>query len=428
MLQGQKAKALFFFWIGVFGLLLFLSFNKHSKSGLFNYHAVLWADKAGYFVFLPAATYYQFDAKNFPDHIAKKTGDGFALDTASGKVISKYPVGNALMHAPFYAMACLLDYLQGTKQNLGFSKIQHHFVIISFCFYESLALLLLLIMLSRKYPKKRALLMLFFMLFSSNVLWYFTRDVGLSHGYSFFVFSALLFLLGRRKKINFWWLFALVFLAALAVALRPINALALALVLLGFGWSKILLAMAWAKKHFWRFFVLLSFALLPIFLQLVYYLYAYGSWLSYSYGNEGFSFLFSPKFLAVFFALGNGLFPYNSPLLFVVLGFAFFWKKQGKNQWPALALFILTSFIYAAWWSVGLGCGFGHRGFVEFMPVFLFPFASFFDALNRRKQYLFSFFWLFHAIILMKISYAYDGCWHGQSIWDLDAWWQLLLS
>lgn len=428
MFRGLKEKRNFLFWFFCFGLLLFLSFNKHAKSDRFNYHAVLWADKAGYFVFLPAASYYHFDARLFPANIAEKTGNGFALDRSSGKVMSKYPIGNALLHSPFYGLACLIDFWGGNKEALGFTKTQHRFLIISHCFFESLALLMLLVMLSKHYTSIRCFLLLFFMLFSSNVFWYFTRDVGLSHSSSFFVFTGLLFLLQKEQKSGVLWLFGLVFLSALALVLRPINLFALILLLLTYGIDRFSDLLDLLREKFWILLALLPLALFPLLLQCLYYQYAYGSWISYSYGNEGFPFLFNPQFLSLFFAFGNGLFPYNTPLLFVALSFPFYWKKHGKKHWPALALFFLTSYIYAAWWSVGLGCGFGHRGFVEFMPIFLFPFASFFDALGRNKQWIFSTLFFLHAVFLLKISYAYDGCWQGNNIWEWAEWWRLMVG
>ena len=50
--------------LGVFSFIvitLFLTFNKHSKSGYYNYHSEIWADKAGYYVYLPAVFKFNFN-------------------------------------------------------------------------------------------------------------------------------------------------------------------------------------------------------------------------------------------------------------------------------------------------------------------------------------------------------------------------------
>src|SRR5690554_5459863 len=91
-------------WMGVLAftaLVIFLSFNRHSKSGYFNYHSEIWADKAGYYVYLPAAFKFNFDSRQFPDSIQIKTGGGFELLQDQQKVVTKYPYGVALLQAPF---------------------------------------------------------------------------------------------------------------------------------------------------------------------------------------------------------------------------------------------------------------------------------------------------------------------------------------
>lgn len=89
-------------WTLFAGAMLFLAMNRHSRSGLFNYHSEIWGDKAGYYVYLPAALKYGFDPAAFPDSMDVKTGYGFRLDSAQGTVVTKYFYGTALMQLPFY--------------------------------------------------------------------------------------------------------------------------------------------------------------------------------------------------------------------------------------------------------------------------------------------------------------------------------------
>src|SRR5680860_135802 len=84
------------------GILLFLTFNRHSKSKDLDYHSEIWADKAGYYVYLPAAIKYKFNPVNFPDSIDVKTGNGFMLDYEHKKIRTKYTCGVALMQLPFF--------------------------------------------------------------------------------------------------------------------------------------------------------------------------------------------------------------------------------------------------------------------------------------------------------------------------------------
>jgi len=138
-------KAKYLYTIGVLcfiGFTLFLTFNRHSKSGYYNYHSEIWADKAGYYVYLPAALKFNFNPNNFPDSVDIKTGNGFILDQENDKVITKYTYGVALLQMPFFGLAELLAKPLNFKQN-GFSPIYHWSINISSVFYLFLGLFFL---------------------------------------------------------------------------------------------------------------------------------------------------------------------------------------------------------------------------------------------------------------------------------------------
>ena len=68
-------------FILLYGLLCLLSLNRHSQAKLNTYHAELWADKAGYNVYLPALFIYNFDSKQLPPKLEANTGNGFIVDS-----------------------------------------------------------------------------------------------------------------------------------------------------------------------------------------------------------------------------------------------------------------------------------------------------------------------------------------------------------
>ena len=107
------------------GVLIFLTFNRHSKSGYYNYHSELWADKAGYYVYLPASLKYNFKANDFPDSIDMKVGYGFKLDLEENKVLTKYTYGVAFLQSFFYLLADSLSTSVNQKAD-GFSPIFTH--------------------------------------------------------------------------------------------------------------------------------------------------------------------------------------------------------------------------------------------------------------------------------------------------------------
>lgn len=406
-------------FVGIFGLLLFLSLNRHSKHPQFTYHSTLFCDKAGYHVYLPLAFYYDFKASNFPEDIRERTGRGFKLDSANDHIITKYPIGVAVMHSPFFALGCLIDKMSGVQQDLGYTLVQHRMVNISSVFYATLGLYLLFCALRRRFDTRNAVLTLLLIVLCSNLYYYITRDVGLSHAYSFFAFSALVFLLeklnaNRLAKQLMW----LVFVAGIIIAIRPVNLVFLAMVVLIY-WDK--LKILSVNKPNVKAALTGLVLLLPIFVaQFAYYRYAFDATVSYSYKGEGFTFLTNPQVLRVWFAPENGLFLY-SPVFFLILyGIYKQYKLSRFNGSMYLGLFVVVTMVYATWWSPGLGCGYGHRGFIEHLPVFSLPLALVIGKAHwsRWSTKLISIFFIAFAIYAFYYQFTYDGCWHGDGAWD----------
>ena len=86
-------------------VLLFLTFNMHSKLKTNTYHGVIWADAAGYYAYLPMWFIYGNNSINWPDKIENNTGYGFTLDNNSNTIRNKYYSGVALLQAPFFLCA-----------------------------------------------------------------------------------------------------------------------------------------------------------------------------------------------------------------------------------------------------------------------------------------------------------------------------------
>ncbi|MDZ4757174.1 MAG: hypothetical protein SGJ10_03415 [Bacteroidota bacterium] len=58
--------------IVLYALLALLSLNRHSKAVLYSFTSEIWADRAGYFVYMPATFIYNWDADKLPNGITKK--------------------------------------------------------------------------------------------------------------------------------------------------------------------------------------------------------------------------------------------------------------------------------------------------------------------------------------------------------------------
>jgi len=416
-------------------LILFASLNLHSRAGRFNYHSEIFSDKAGYYIYLPAVIIYKLDIKSMPDSIEFKTGEGFVLDRyKANKFYTKYPTGVAVLQLPFFLSAHTFCKLTDSDIADGFTRPYHNSINFAAVFYLIFGLIFLFAFLSNYVATKSIVLTLFCFLVGTNLYYYAVQETGQSHIYSFFAMSAWLFYYKKSIKDNFSNYKNLLLLGAftgIILLIRPINIMffpfAIFLDVNSVQNIKNRLALIGFKK-------LLLVGLISILVfspQLLYYKYAFGSAVSNSYQNESFTNLLSPQLLRVWFAFENGLFTINPIHIFTIAAFVFMLLKRNGIGLISFLMFFCVSYVYASWWSPQLGCGLGHRGFVEYYSLFSLPFAFFINHILKKKHsisFLVFLFLLLCIIVNIKLTYTYDGCWYGNSPWDFREYLRLLFT
>lgn len=395
-------------WLLLLGLMIFLGFNRHSKSGIYNYHSTIWSDKAGYYIYLPAAFIYHFDATKLPDSITVKTGDGFYLD--NDKIISKYSSGVAILQAPFFLVAHALAN-PFNFQNDGFSIIYQRLVLISSIVYLWLAALLFYLLLRQHFSLLISSMCSLILISGAGALLYATREAGMSHVYSLFCFSSLIYLLSKNSANYLTRSIIMGIIIGLIVLIRPINIIFIIAAFSYFNYWKNLLNI--------RQIVLLSVSSFLVFIpQLMYWKYTYGSFIHYSYHGESFIYLTNPKLANVWFSAQSGLFTYY-PIYFLFI-WAIFSVKKTKN-WILISTFLVLSYLTASWWSPNFGCSFGARNFVEYSVLFIFPLANYLVKLSKTKLNIVLTICLIFCAYSVFLSYQGDGCWSGANAWDWSA-------
>jgi len=413
----------------LFPILLFLSFNKHSKDKQKSYHDVIWADAAGYYVYNPMWYIYGNDASAFPDSIDVKTGNGFYLDTISNKVKTKYTSGVAILQTPFFIASHLLAKPMGYENN-GFSKIYSFGLYISGVFYFFVSFLLLFSFLKKHFSEVISALSILLFFIGTN-LYYYTIDApGMSHIYSFFIFSVIIylspFLIANYQKKH---VFIFGIAALLAVLIRPTNALILSFPLF-YRQKEKNESLLKSLVYFWDFkkskilyLVVSTVFLLP---QLFYWKDTTGNLITYSYTNEGFDNWNNPKLIEVWFSSNNGLFTYSPLLLLSIFGSIIMFIKKERLGLYFIGLFLIISYIFASWWSWWFGCSFGGRSFVEYYSLLIIPFAYLINQCNTKisKSILFLII-IGCCYVNLSIEYYYDGCFYGET-WDYNAFMKLL--
>ncbi|MGB3949264.1 MAG: hypothetical protein WBM13_14850 [Bacteroidia bacterium] len=415
-------------------LCILLSLNKHSKDKANSYHGVIWADAAGYYVYQPIWFIYGNNASALPDSVSAHSGYGFQLDSVNNTIKTKYPSGVAILQSPFFLAAHFLAQPLGFEPN-GFSKIYSFALYVAGVFYCCLGLFLLSSFLLKQFNSIVALVCPFLFLLGTNLYYYSIDAPGMSHVYSFFLFSFIVYLTPKIvEKPSFKSYLLFTFTLVLILLTRPTNVIIASFPLFYAVNTKqelinrFKLLFSNPKIIFWS--VLLSIPLcIP---QLIYWHQTTGNLFIYSYGNESFSNWLNPKLIQVWFSAKNGLFVYTPLVLLSVVGMFFMIVKIPNKRWEGsafLALFLFISYLFASWWCWWFGCAFGARSFVEWYALLIIPFAYLIDYTVNYKlaRYVLFVFIALCCYLNMDMEYYYDGCFYGD-VWDFTAYLKLLNS
>ncbi len=417
------------FFTLLFFLCLFLTFNKHSKDKANSYHEVIWSDAAGYYVYNPIWFIYGNDAAAFPDSVITQTGNGFHF--TGNKVITKYPSGVAILQSPFFLVSHFLAEPLGFEAD-GFSRIYSMGLFIAGIFYCCLGLYLLSKFLSGRFSPFISIAAPLLFLAGTNLFYYSIDAPGMSHVYSFFLFSVIVYLtpaITSKGHLKHYLPFLICII--LAVLTRPTNIMIILFPLL-YAINKRSELVKRVKLFMNNKILILAALFLSLLItvpQLLYWYNTTGSFITYSYGDEGFSFLTAPKILEVWFSTNNGLFTYSPLLLLSIVGMVLMMLNKNREGYLYAGMFLIISYIFGSWWCWWFGCSFGARSFIEFYAILIIPFCYLMERSikNKASRILLVVAIAFCCYLNMDMEYYYDGCFYGGT-WDLTTYLKLLNS
>ncbi|MGD9978466.1 MAG: hypothetical protein AB7S54_11090 [Bacteroidales bacterium] len=382
----------------------------------------VFGDASGYFVYLPSAFIYHFNAnefrKKFETRINEKgemeeVGCGFKIQ--NNKIITKYFYGIALLQAPVYALIHLGYKLAGIDGD-GFNGLYEQATIISSIIYYILSLLLLFKLLKSKTNGVIALTSILFTVFGTNVIYYFAGNPGYAHAYLFFLFSAFLYSSNQFSKTESLKSSVPIYaIAGLIAVIRPIHLIFLLAFFVENNFRKCIKLLT--PKHLLIGVVAIVVIIFP---QLLYYKYLSGNWLYYSYGDETFTNILNPSLIKFYFSTNNGLFVYN-PIWLILLFSAFFllFTKYRRAAIISISLFLVNSYLCASWHNWNFGCGYGSRNFVEYAALFSLMYAYILQAIQLRwKIFTIIALSFFLTSINFIFMYNFDKCYFGKGDWD----------
>jgi hypothetical protein len=340
--------------------------------------APIRSDGFSYYVYLPSWFLYHDTtlAAVADDCCGGEFPDSTAIIRWPGtqRWVDAHPIGVAAMQTPFFAVAHALTRWTNLSPD-GFTLYYQHAAGLAGLFWAIAGLAVLGTVLRRHHSSPVAAFTIVTILFGTNLFHYATFDSSYSHAYSFFLFAAFLAIVERwnrdgvRRPVAARTAFLMGAAAGLIILVRHTNAL-------------LLVCFAPVLRRDARAFAIAAAALLFVVApQLALYYQATGRPLVSSYGELGFNFM-SPQIAGVLLSTQKGLFFWSPVLLLACAGFVMLAQspRSPAREFliPALAFLAVDTYVIASWWDWQFGGSFGHRGFVDALPLFAVGLAAFF--------------------------------------------------
>jgi hypothetical protein len=390
-----RSKPLSFFAVCI-GI-LFLSFSV-AKQARWNDYRVLAHDMYVYYNYLPATFIYADLNLGFigqvPPH---QKAEIWCMPNDNGNCVPKMTMGMSFMYAPFFAGAHILAHVLGFNTS-GYSSIYHLALALAALFYAALSLVLLRSFLLKFYSDIATASSLFALFLGSNLYFYIVDEGAMTHAYLFFLSILMLHSVHNwHQKPSIKSALSIGALLGLMALIRPTQIVFVLLWLL-YDIRSIRLQF-FTFIHNYKHTIVALFSFLSIWIpQLLFWKMQSGSWLYYSYSDEGF-FWGNPKVIDFLFSYRKGWLLYSPIMALSILGVYFLWKAKNPVIWPLMAIFPMFLYIAASWWCWWYGGSFGQRTMIDLYALLALPLTAFTDKIRNTKILAF----VFHFVLAFLI-------------------------
>ena len=362
------------------------------RKPIYFYTSQIWADKAGYYMYLPATFINDWDPAKFPDSIEQKIGLGFKAEVEDDYLFTKYPPGVAVLEAPIFLIGHALTKWFAPEKANGFTSHYQFTRILSVHLYLFLGLYciaLLCLRFGQNFYRIMAIILV--IVFGTNVWYIEIWQPCMSHLYSFSLIAMLLYAIHMPKKRHYWLLIGL--LLGMIGCVRIVNLVLIGLLSIGYHSVFVL-----EGRKLRAIFHVLGGVIVGLIPQIAHSLYLRNKGLV-AYEGEGFPYLLSPKLDAIFWSPTNGIIIYTPLLAAVILyvGYCFYKERKAKDL-MVLILFFAIAYLYGSWWYPTMGYCVGHRSFIDFLPIFFLPLIT--NTRLKIKKY---------AIVLIVMACLYTS-------------------
>jgi hypothetical protein len=328
-----------------------------------------------YYSYLPATFIHQDLSFNYSDKLPMQK-------LPNGNKNPKYTCGMAIMYAPFFLMGHKIAINQKNSLD-GYSEPYATMIHFGSIFYVMLGLFFLRKVLLLFYSENISALLLFISFFGTNLFFYTLREGEYTHGYLFFLVSVFLYLLIKWHAIpkQSTSIF-LGLVIGLITLIRPTDCLFFIIFLFYgvTGKETFKTRMQLFLTHKWKLLTMVLFGFLMLSPQLIFWKIHMGSFLFFSYNNEGF-FWGDPKIVEVLFSYRKGWLVYTPVMAFSIIGIFYMKHYVREIRFGLILFFILNLYVISCWWCWWYGGGFGMRALVETYPLMLLPLGAFLQKL-----------------------------------------------
>jgi len=393
--------ALLLCWLLVLGTGT-LYYPKWDKPGS---EATISWDVSGYYLYLPALFIYKdmkqcgFYEKILTNYQPTPDFQQAFRHEASGNYVFKYSSGQAFLMAPFFFAGHFVA-KKTLWLNDGYSFPYQLAISIGMLFYALLGVWLLRKVLIRFFSDNITAITLLTVVFATNYLNYAAIDGAMTHNTLFTIYAGLLLITIRFYEApSVQKALLLGSLCGLATLIRPTEIISALIPLL---WATGSVAALRQRVHFFfkntRYLLAAGFMMAAfIAVQPLYWKWASGDWVVYSYQDQGFSWL-KPHLYDGFFSSRSGWITYTPVMLLALAGMPFLYRKSKELFWGTAVfsfLFIYICFAWDIWWYGG---SLGIRSMVQAYPVLAIGLAALYERMANTvswKKAVIAFFVLF---------------------------------
>ncbi len=379
------------------------------------YHeATISWDVSGYYHYLPAIFIYKdIRQQDWMHEINTKYLPSPAFDQAvghndSGNKVNKYMAGQAVLYTPFFLVSHMYASISKTYPADGYSKPYQVGIWFGSLLFSILGLLLLRILLLKYFNDQIVLLTLIALGLGTHWMEYASINNAMNHGWLFTLLCILILSTIRFYKQSDWLsVLGIGTSLGLAMLVRPTEAIWIMVPLL-WGMSNLkerfsILLQEWKKVIA---AVIISGFLVSI--QLMYWKYAAGEWIVYTYADQGFNWL-HPKIWRGLMGVRIGWWIYTPLMFLAMFGWYGLYKKHQNIFWSCFVTSILAVYITLSWSHFDSGGGLGQRNLIQIYPLMAFPLAIMIDWFIKNKYGK----WILFIIIGLNLYYT--GWWMHQA-------------